>query len=163
MRQGTVVDGNVSRYPESHFFDFVVDDQSQLQRFTQGNLVTGLNRPWLLSVSDTVDELTVRRATPGLAAGRVALLVCGECGDLGCGAVTASIRIDDDTVTWTNFLWEDGYSEPSTVTGPSSAMTFNRSDYEGVLRGAYEKVAALPYNELDDRGRKSLWPWQWGR
>jgi hypothetical protein len=163
VRRVSVMDGDVARHPASHFLDFVIDGRSLLQHLPDsGDLVTGLNRPWLSSVPDTIDELTGRRATPGLAAGRVALLVCGVCGDLDCGAVTASLRMDDDAVTWTDVLWDDAYSESSAVAEVPSAMTFNRSEYEAVLRKAYEEVAELPYDELDFRVRKFLWPWQWG-
>lgn len=163
MRRGTLTDGNLTRHPQSHFLDFVVDGHSLSELLAESrDLVTGLNRTWLSCVQATIDKLIGRRATPGLATGRVALVVRGHCGDLNCGAVTASLRIDDDTVTWADVLREDGYSEPSAIAGAPKAMIFNRSEYEGVLRTAYEKVAELPYDELDHRGRKFLWPWQWG-
>ena len=31
-----------------------------------------------------------------------------------------------------------------------------------MLTSAYERIAAMPYDELDHRGRRFLWPWQWG-
>jgi len=160
----TLIDGNVTRHPESHFLDFVIDGDSLVVRMKMsGNLVTPLNRAWLASVPDAIDELMGRRSSPGLETGRVVLLVCGGCGDLACGAVTASLRVGADSVVWADFLWEDGYSEPSAVaSAPPEAIAFSRCEYEGAMRNAHGDVAELPYDELAHRGRRFLWPWQWG-
>lgn len=159
----TLIDGNVTRHPESHFLDFVVDGESLSARMeASGDLVTPLNRAWLSATPEAIDELLGRRPSPGLGVSRVALLVCGDCGDLGCGAVTASLHVDADSVRWTDFLWENTYSEPSPAVDAPKAITFRRGDYESALRGAYERLAALPYDELAHHGRRFLWPWQWG-
>lgn len=48
------LDGSVTRRPESHFLDLVVDGQSlRLMTATPGpELVTELNRPWLSGVPE---------------------------------------------------------------------------------------------------------------
>jgi hypothetical protein len=143
----TLIDGNVTRHPESHFLDFVIDGESLSARMSaSGDLVTPLNRAWLPTVPDAIDELLGRRPSPGLAVSRVALLVCGDCGDLGCGAVTASVHMDADSVRWADFLWENSYSEPSPAVSAPEAIVFRRGDYEATLRGAYERIVALPYD-----------------
>jgi len=67
---------------------------------------------------------------------RVALYICPECGDLGCGAVTAKISVHDDVVTWSDFGYENTYEDamfPDTLSaiGP---FTFELREYEMTLR-----------------------------
>ena len=161
---GVLHDGNITRYPASNFLDFVIDDRSlRSVAWTPGpDLVTELNRPWLPSVPDAVDRLLGRRPSEHLAAGRVPLLVCGSCGDLGCGQLTAALDIADAKVSWSDFLWEDGMSELRPVEHLHERLTFDRTRYEAVFADAYERVAAFPYDELAHHGRRFLWPWQWG-
>jgi hypothetical protein len=93
------IDGNVTRNFESHFLEFIIDGVCLPERLNgAANLVTPLNRAWLDHAPDAIDDLRGRRPSPGLGPGQVALLVCGECGDLGCGAVTASLHVDCDFV-----------------------------------------------------------------
>lgn len=157
-------DGNITRHPESHFLDLVVSGQSLRQvTATPGpELVTELNRPWLPGVPDAVATFLGRRPGEFLAPGRIPLLVCAVDGDLGCGALTAALGVGAAEVTWSDFLWEDGIVEPRPVEHLAQAFTFDRADYEAAFAGAYERVAAFPYDELAHHGRRFLWPWQWG-
>lgn len=73
-----------------------------------------------------------------LESGRVPVLVCEACGDVGCGAITVRIVREADHIRWTDWLYENGY-EPgrplkwSTVPGD---FVFNVSAYEAALRKA---------------------------
>ncbi len=51
------------------------------------------------------------RAEPDLPGGRVALYVCSECADLGCGAIGAFVRREKDALTWSEFAFETDYSD----------------------------------------------------
>ena len=59
--------------------------------------------------------------------GESASNVCSECGDIGCGAITAIIEITDKTVIWRDFGYENDYSQPDLFNykeiGP---FTFNK-------------------------------------
>jgi hypothetical protein len=159
----TIYDGNVTRYPESHYLDFVIDGQRLRDRLLVApDMTTLLNRAWLPSVESAVLELLGKRPTAGLDAGRVFLFVCGECGDLGCGAVTAALDVDSDRITWSQFAWESGYEPAEPIDSAPDSLAFGAADYEKVFASAYGRVAALPYDELAHQGRKFLWPWQWG-
>lgn len=37
------------------------------------------------------------------------MYVCAECGDLGCGAVTAAVDVGDDKVIWRDFGYQNNY------------------------------------------------------
>lgn len=41
--------------------------------------------------------------------GRVALLVCPLCGDLGCGGYSVEVVFGDDVVEWRAFGWQTDY------------------------------------------------------
>jgi len=69
-------------------------------------------------------------------AGRSALLICPECGDLGCGAVLARIEVGPDVVTWTDLV-HGNTLEPDH--GPIACrFTFDRDAYERDLKRAAE-------------------------
>ena len=70
---------------------------------------------------------------------RVPLYVCAECGDIGCGAVTASMILGEDSVTWHRFGYQTGDDSADDVgefqdVGP---LTFDRHAYESVLADLY--------------------------
>ena len=52
----------------------------------------------------------LRKAPPDLPTGRYSLLVCPECADLGCGAVTAIIERQQDVIVWHSFGFETNYA-----------------------------------------------------
>lgn len=159
----TFVDGNVLRYPESHYMDLVVDGRSLRDLLTdRADMVTPLNRAWLSTVPDAIEELLGRSHTEGLAEGRTSFLVCGSCGDLACGAVTVALHLDTDTVTWSKFAWEDGHAPSTRIDGAPESLTFDRQRYTAALTDAYGPVAEFPYDDPAHHGRKVLWPWQWG-
>ena len=156
-----VADGRVRRHPQSHFLDFIVNGIS-LRRtgLDAGDLVTELNRSWWSGRSAAVETLTGRRPAPGLASGRVPLLVCGDCGDLACGAVTVALRVGPREVTWSDFRWEDGHSAP--IDSPVLPIVFDRDRYEAELAGADDLVAALSddeplFEEHPRRGWRARW------
>jgi hypothetical protein len=158
----TLIDGDVTRHPESHYLDFVVDGQTLSERLPAAHgMTTQLNRAWLATVPDAVQELLGHRAAPGIEPGRVALLVCQVCGDLGCGALTATLEFGTHAVTWGHFAWETGNAPAQPLLEPP-VLTFDVVSYRDVFAQAVDQVAVLPYDELAHTGRRFLWPWQWG-
>lgn len=145
----SIVDGRARRHPQSHFLDFLIDGVSLLSTaHGQGNLVTHLNRDWAPeTVASAVGTLLGRRASPHLDVGRVALLVCGSCGDLACGAVTAKLDVGTKEVTWSEFRWENGYEDPEPIDSMRAGIIFDRAQYEAELADAAQRVATLPQSE----------------
>lgn len=99
------------------------------------------------AVAQAVETLLGRRASPDLDAGRVPLLVCGSCGDLACGAVTAKLDVGTSEVTWSEFRWENGHQDPTPFDSLWAPITFDRAQYETELADAAQRVAALPESE----------------
>jgi hypothetical protein len=74
---------------------------------------------------------------PPLPDGRTPLYLCAECGGLGCGAVTAVIERDDDSVAWRSLGHQTDYDsfvdyEPFKDLGP---YRFHITSYDATLRG----------------------------
>ena len=118
------------------FLDFVVDGH-ELSEQVGGDLISCLG--WL----DTAENArAVRRLlldeAPDFPNDRRSLYVCPECGDLGCGAVSAVIENIGDQIVWRDFGYENDYEDKVTLTvykniGP---FVFNKTQYEDTIRRA---------------------------
>jgi hypothetical protein len=161
-----VVNGRGTCHPRSHFLDFLIDGVSLLRTtHGEGNLVTELNRSWRSQVQPAVETLLGLRPALYLDAGRIPLLICGNCGDLACGAVTAALNVGATEVTWSEFQWENGYEDPEPIDSLRESIRFDRAHYEAGLADADQRVAALPEDEPlfsgpFRRGRHFRLPWQ---
>jgi hypothetical protein len=146
---------------ERSFLDFEIDGGSLLDSVARG---TGANEDmasvlWLSAGSELgleVDRLQGRAASP-LDDGRFPLYVCPECGDLGCGALTAVVAITSDQVFWRDLGWQVNYPDEVDVedldgVGP---FVFQRGQYE-------EAFAAVPVlDAYQQAGQQSGDPRPW--
>jgi len=73
--------------------------------------------------------------------GRVALYVCPECGDYGCGVVSAKIERDGDTVVWSEFGQENNYDDEFHPLARIGPYRFEWNDYR-------QAVCSRPSNAL---------------
>jgi hypothetical protein len=71
-----------------------------------------------------------------LPSGRYELLVCPECGDLGCGCVSCSVRRDGDQVVWSDLGWEADHDPAGLSMFPMSGFRFSAPSLAGTLRSA---------------------------
>ena len=94
--------------------------------------------------SDTlkaVDRLLLK-SEADLPSDRRSLFVCAECGDLGCGAITISIKRAADRVVWCDFGYEDNYEarvlrDDYSDVGP---FEFEFHQYESALLSAVAQL-----------------------
>lgn len=154
-------DGRYHRPLEHHFLDFLINGRSLRDITQEPDMVTPLSRPWLEDVPTEVERLLGLLDTDGLAAGRAALLVCRVDGDIACGAVTARVHITDAHIVWTDWLWETDLGGSPVENDPGDLL-FDRAAYEAELAAAVAAVEKMPYDELAHRGKRFLWPWEWG-
>jgi len=66
--------------------------------------------------------------------GRRALLVCPECGDLGCGAISAIIEKRGQLVVWRDFGYQTNY-EGTVRTIDLEPLTFDWDRYSATIQG----------------------------
>lgn len=78
---------------------------------------------------------------PELDTERSCFYVCPECGDIGCGAITAKIEIAENYVIWKEFGYENDYSDPDLKEfldiGP---FVFNKKEYFDTMESLKEIV-----------------------
>lgn len=84
---------------------------------------------------------------PGdLPDGRVSLYACPECGDLGCGAITATVTLELDIVTWRAIGIQTDYEKeifPLDGVDDYADVTFDRGTYDHVLRRELARLRPL--------------------
>jgi len=115
--------------------DFVVDDVSLLAQLVgaggghgdfMGCFVRGFE------IENTKKKVQLSEALkPDTNEGRYLLYICPECGDIGCGAYGAKLRLSSTTAEWYDFAYENGREPGRAVSvGP---FTFARADYVAAL------------------------------
>ncbi|EME54537.1 hypothetical protein [Amycolatopsis decaplanina] len=131
------VEPSVTRWNdgEARFLDWTIDGvalrsmvptQHQTPLFLDDEL-------WRDSAVETLCRLLGR--LPGdFDDGRVALLVCPLCGDLGCGGYSVEVVFGEDVVEWRAFGWQYDYEpfdDPEEYRFPGAR--FERKAYETLL------------------------------
>ncbi|MFO0744986.1 MAG: hypothetical protein U1F43_04820 [Myxococcota bacterium] len=121
---------------ERHYRDLLIDGRS-LTALAANDKIPPFG--WLAGADRaSADALLGKPSLPELrtdGAERAVVLVCGECGDLGCGALTLAVDVDPsgDVVTWrdlgTQTDFEAGF-HPRPDLGP---YRFARADYLAVI------------------------------
>lgn len=169
------MDGKYERHPESHYLDFRIDGRSLLELSDIGgtyakDVITKFSAPDSEEASHFRDELA-GRTSPAHPELGVPLYTCAIDRDELCGFLAALIEVHDDTVTWSRIAWcspdwdgptgggEIAMSVTDTGLGP---MVFDRDQYEHTLAEAVPRVDDLPFDVTEFRGKRFLWPWEWG-
>jgi hypothetical protein len=67
---------------------------------------------WSLQSQRSIQEL-IGNIESELHSKRVQFYICPECGDIGCGAITAAVSRENNTLTWSNFAFENDF-DPET-------------------------------------------------
>ena len=103
--------GNRASRSARTYLDFIVDGKSvgSALKNADFDLVSVFTAEWTSeSVERAARRLLLQEASDFPNA-RHSLYVCGECGDLGCGAVTVVVETAEDAVIWRDFGYENTY------------------------------------------------------
>jgi hypothetical protein len=127
---------------ERHFLDFVVNGHSIWQLLGKPDMVSVLCFEYVLDETIKAAKRLVLRERANLPNGRRSLYVCSECGDLGCGAITAVIARHGSTITWKDFGYENTYEteiqlDKYTTVGP---FNFDAVAYERTVEEAMDRL-----------------------
>jgi hypothetical protein len=121
---------------ERHFLDFVVDGQSLWEALGERHDMVSI-----VCAEHSADETAkvigrlLLNEKADLPNDRRSFFVCSECGDLGCGAVSAVVERRGETITWKAFGYENTYEDKILLdayctVGP---FTFDAMAYERTL------------------------------
>lgn len=125
------------------YLDIVIDGRPLTQHFAgrQGAHPSEVS-PLGWSDSAETRETELRQflavTRSGFESGRVAVLVCEQCGDVGCGAITVRISRDGPVIRWSDWASENGYEPERSVQWPThpESFEFEATQYEAVFREA---------------------------
>ena len=127
---------------EREYLDFMIDGVSLREMLKTTNITSlgWLRSPW---AERSVSRL-LGKEPPDFADNRQSLYVCGECADLGCGAISVVIERTGDEIVWRDFGYQNNYDETVDLeayedVGP---FRFGASVYEQALRGVLKGVRA---------------------
>jgi hypothetical protein len=129
---------NGSTILDRKYLDFIISGQSLGQLFGRSDFDIIGTFGWTENKeyeNKQIDEF-LGLTKPELKTGRTCFYVCPECGDIGCGAITAKIEVTEKNVIWKEFGYENNYSEPDLINyneiGP---FTFDKKQYSEILLG----------------------------
>ncbi|MFJ8813637.1 hypothetical protein [Amycolatopsis thermoflava] len=131
VRSGAVL-GPATR-TRREFLDFVIDGRPLLSLFDGEDVVSALATDLpSRALSREVDRLRLRGPS-SLPNGRQVLYCCPECGDLGCGAITAMITRHDELIIWRDFRWQDSQDQVLESYPDVGPFRFSADQYRNVL------------------------------
>jgi len=124
------------------FLDIVVDGRPLLEAIgcPQSDFISRLGWGSAEAHKKSVEHLLLK-APPDSPSERVLLLICPECGDLGCGAFTAKITKSGGEFVWSDFAFENDYNGTPTELFPGAGpFSFSKREYFSTLTAFDEKT-----------------------
>jgi hypothetical protein len=120
------------------FLDFCIDGISLYEKFAnERDLVSTIwvNPPVPEEAQKSIKRL-LKLIPSEFPNDRVAIYVCPECGDLGCGAISIEIVFTETLVTWRSFGYENNYENAVEYERylPIGPYNFERVAYENLFR-----------------------------
>ena len=128
---------------ERHFLDFVIDGESLWEKVGKPlDAVSAICFEFSLDETIAAVNRLLLTEKAIIPRDRRALFTCSECGDIGCGAVTAFVVRDGQSVVWRDFGYENDYEENMRLNeynhvGP---YMFDWKEYESVLSQAIDDL-----------------------
>lgn len=132
---------------ERYSFDFVVSGQSLYAHLAgkSYDMVGALG--WLPDeFNQRIIEQLLLQSEPPVVGNRQMIFVCAECGDLGCGALTAEVVREGETVVWQGFGYENDYDPAMSDFGRFASVgpfRFDWTEYRAVIQGAHNARPAV--------------------
>ena len=131
-----ILESDKKRSVESKsFYDILIDNKSifdELESDENNACILGFYNDKNLNI-DIVNQF-LKTKDSELQTGRIMLLVCRECGDIGCGSITLEIQKNEDSYVWKNFAHEnDSFELIETDFLDIEPKEFSKNEYENAL------------------------------
>jgi hypothetical protein len=120
------------------YLDFFVSDHSLKDLLRLSDFVTPLCHQWQADqVHRSVEQLLLQSPSE-LRDNRVPIYVCAECGDAGCGVLSAELVREGDSIIWRDFGHENNYEEKvhRDLYAHVGPLTFGWPQYKAALISA---------------------------
>ncbi len=141
----------VPKQTPRRFLDFVIDGISLYE--VLGDLISPLGWGELAQQQKALDRLLLR-SPADLPNDRRSIYVCPECGDLGCGTISATIDRVSDKIVWRDFAYENNYDpEMFTRHDDIGPFEFDVAEYTNVLGPALEHNDSEPEVDAGNGGQ----------
>src|SRR5215472_10198026 len=88
--------------------DFLIDGQS-LTELARYDLVSVLCNEWALEEREKSVRRLLREEQADFPNDRRSILVCAECGDIACSAVSLIVNFSEKEVVWRDFGYQNTY------------------------------------------------------
>jgi hypothetical protein len=132
---------------ERHFLDFVVDGRSLWGAVGRPDMVSVLCAEYSpVETTKAIGRLRLLDQAD-LPNDRRSFFVCSECGDLGCGAITALVERAGATVNWKVFGYQNTWENNILLESYSSVgpFTFDATAYDRTLAQALDLLQDARY------------------
>jgi hypothetical protein len=130
---------------QRRFVDLVVDS-IPLYPLVRAQGFDCISAIWLDTGSTSASADAVRRllgeSPPDAPDDRVAVYVCAECRDLGCGALTVRVHRGADSVVWDEWSYQNNYDGEITPVDGLPAGSFDREQYDRVLESVLDRFSS---------------------
>ena len=116
MDEQVIIQGGIIKQKvvikKRRYIDFIVSGfkLSELFGFQRKEMISLLGWGNLEYNLHLIEEFS-KIAEPDLESGRSIIYGCPQCGDIGCGAITAQIVDIGDKIIWRDFGYENSYEE----------------------------------------------------
>lgn len=130
-----------AKHGEKEYFDIVIDGKSLSHHFvgrtgSHPSQISPLG--WKTSSSEVKRNIVQEFLgnTNDLKSGRTAVLVCENCGDVGCGALAVRISIEGEIVRWQDWARENNLDAPDEIGWPThpGKLEFSLKEYQSELQ-----------------------------
>ncbi|WP_052714221.1 hypothetical protein [Paenibacillus dauci] len=112
------VDGEIKKCEyNTDFYDIIIDGNSLYSIFESYDYISVLGQ-----INEELQQNEIKKllleSPSELRAGRYFIFVCPMCADLGCGAITVSIKREEENIIWDDFRCENDETSKSLNMGP---------------------------------------------
>ena len=142
VRAGAKLPGGVYK-SERHFLDFLVNGNSLWERSGKHHdMVSVFCREFAMEQTRRAVGRLLLNEEADFPDDRRALLICSECGDLGCGAISILVVKDRDCVVWKAFGYENTYDNHVKLSDYADVgpFAFDAAAYQALLSGAVKHL-----------------------